>query len=401
MMRDDRLGMIDDLRAQIGRGHADAWGLPRQLALWSSGAAVATWAFHDIGGHRSRAEGLFGSLNQDARESLECLALVPLGLMLALALVSLWMTYGSFYKSAREVLVGGGTGLSTERGILVNQLLRGIGRGWIWWLVIGWWACALAAGGLTVAVAGALLRSTQSGWLIWLLVFVLAWLILRLEALLTTRRYSATSVESLPSSEEATRRMASWWADHPGDTSGMPWIYGYSGLTTDEVGEQFKQLGMSGPVGFTAKLFGFVVIVLIYSALPAPSVEAGGEGLISCLFVTLHDFAGAAEENLGLAIVGAVVLFALLPLSIVSAYARFMARHKFPSHAIREVISRETGYALRMPVYTLAALPVVGLGAAIVLWLSVVAANGLDSPLVGLIVLIVPGVLFIRAIGRI
>jgi hypothetical protein len=399
-MRGDRLGTADDLRSQIGRRHAEAWSLQRQLALWSSGAAVATWAFRDIGGHRSSSEGLFASLNQDARETLECLALVPLALMLALALLSLLTTYGSFYRSARDVLVGDGPGFSAERGVLVNQLLRQLGRGWMGWLVIGWWACALAAGGVTVAVGGALLRGTQSGWLIWALIFVLTWLILKLEALLTTRRYTETSVESLPSREEATRRMARWRADHPGDTSGMPWIYGFSGLTEDDVREEFKQLGMRGPVGFTAKVFGFVVIVLIYSALPAPSVETSGEGLIACLFVKIHDFAGVAEENLGLAMVGAVVLLGLLPLSVVFAYARFMVRYHFPPYAIRQVIRQETDYALRMPVLTLVALPVVCLGMVTVLWVSAAAANGLDSPLVGLIILTVPVVLFVRALAH-
>jgi hypothetical protein len=76
------------------------------------------------------------------------------------------MAWGAFYLAARQVLVGPERAyhISMERGTLVNTMIRGLRRGWMWWHGVGWWAVAVVAGGLTVVVAGALLRGTQSGW---------------------------------------------------------------------------------------------------------------------------------------------------------------------------------------------------------------------------------------------
>jgi hypothetical protein len=396
--RIDPFGVADSARLQIGRKHVEASRLALQLARWSSGAAVAVWALRNIGADGESSGGLFASLNQDARQGLECLSLLPVALPLVVVFLSLFMTYGAFYMSAREVLVGGGRTyrISAERGALVNRLMRSLGRGWLWWMSLGWWAVAVAAGGLAVAVTVALLRATQSGWLIWVAVVVLTWLILKSEGWLTARRYGAPIGATPPSSDVAKQRMEEWRAARPLDTSGMPWIYGYSGLTVEEVGTQFRELGSTGPVGFTSKLLGLVVIVLVYSALPAPTVDDfKGHGFIGCFFVETHNFAAVAEENLALSIVGALLLLGLLPISILYSYSMFMLRHRFPPGAITQVLLRETRFATLMPLVAVVGLTAVGVAMALLLWASAVSANASDSALTGLIVLAVPTTIFV------
>ncbi len=393
---------LDDFQLQIGRRHSECSQLALRLARWSSGAAVATWAFRNIGVDHG-GHGLFASLNQDAWEALACLARVPVALPLAILLLSLYMAYGSFYMSVREVLVGSENRyrISSDRGMLVNRLIRQFGHWWKRWLVFGWWISAVVAGGVTVAVTGVLLRSGLKGWLVWVLVAALVWLVLKLEMVVTTRPYVVSAPDQLPTRQEAEQRKTEWLALRPGDTSGMPWIYAHSGLTTVDVMAQFRQLGSSGPVGFTSKLLGFVIIVLIYSALPAPSVTRfRSDGLIGCFFVVAHDFAGVAEENLGLSIAAALILLILLPISLLLAYWRFMARHRFPPDAVSQVLRRESGYALRMPLYSTVMLGALGLVMALVLWASAAVANGWNSPLAGLIVLGVPSTMIVWLASR-
>jgi hypothetical protein len=382
----------DDLRRQIGKGHGDNSEPYLKLARWSAGAVVATWAFRDLGSHPD-GHGLFSSLNQNARDTLACLSLVPLFLPLVTMAFSLYMTYGSFYVSARRVLAPADNPyrVDLDRGIVINLLLRGMGRGWRWWLGTGWWIAAVAAGGATVALSGALLRGSQSGWLVWVLVAGGVYLILKIESLLTRRRYEIRTADDLPSPEQAQRRMVEWRAMRRYDTSGMPWIYGYSGLTSDEIRTEFTMLGLSGAVGFTSRIFQAVVVVIVYSALPAPSVARfHTDGLIGCLFVNLHGFAGVAEENLGVYMGAALVLLLLLPVFVLLAYLRFMLRHRFPREAIAQVLVRETPFAFIMPGLSVLTLGLGGIAIALALWASAAIANWWDSSLAGALVLVVP-----------
>jgi hypothetical protein len=85
----DPFALAHSARQQIGRQLAETSTGPLALARWSAGAAVATLALANIVGHGRPAEGLFASLNQDARDVLECLSRLPVMVPLAVVLVSL------------------------------------------------------------------------------------------------------------------------------------------------------------------------------------------------------------------------------------------------------------------------------------------------------------------------
>ena len=392
----------DDRRLLIGRKHAEFSEGARSLARWSAGAVVATWVFQDItishGGH-----GLFESLNTDTRVGLACLAQVPVVFPLILFAFALQLTYGSFYVSVRETLVGTDNpfGLSFERGMLVNSLMSSLPRTWRRWHVFGWWLVAGLAGTITTAIAGALLSTSWNPWLVWAMVAVVGWCVVKLEDALTARRYREV-IPMRPADRQAALRRAQEWQElRPGDTSAMPWIYAYSGLSTAEIEEEFSQLGASGPVGFTSNVLGLVMVVLLYSLLPAPDVSRfQSEGLTGCFFSIVHGFASVAEENLVPSMIAAAVLFILMPISVLIAYLRFMMRYHFPPAAMAEVLVRETPFAVRTPIYSIVMIAVLALVIALLMWVSAVVAVKWNSPLAGTAVLVLPTMIILWEIRR-
>jgi hypothetical protein len=389
--------------AVIGRAHGEAAQWARTLARWSAGVVVATWPLRDIDVAHT-GSGLFASLNADVREGLSCLAQIPIWLPAVLVFLALYNNYGAFYLAVRETLLGNGDRyrISGERGILVNSFIRELPTGWKRWHIFGWWIAAVAASAATTALAGLLLRTNGNAWLVWAPVGIVGWLVLTLESAITVRRYRAKIPPTPPDPEEAQHRAEEWRLMRPGDTSAMPLIYAHSGLTTDDVGDEFRKLGSSGPVGFTAKVLGLVIIVLIYSALPAPGMtQFRDDGLAGCLFSVVHGFAGVAEQNLGLSIVAGLILLALLPLSILYSYLRFMHRYHFPVQARVELLAREMGFALRSPIFTIIQLGILGLLFALLLWASAAVATKWDSPIAGTLVIAVPSFLFVFFLMRI
>src|SRR5215475_6424127 len=91
----------------IGRAHGEAAQWARNLARWSAGVVVATWALRDINLAHT-GSGLFASLNADAREGLSCLARIPFWLPAILVLLALYNNYGAFYLAVRETMLGKG-----------------------------------------------------------------------------------------------------------------------------------------------------------------------------------------------------------------------------------------------------------------------------------------------------
>ena len=389
-------------RTAIGRRHAEVSVAARRLARWSAGAAVATWAFAGLD-QRSSSGGLFASLNTDARTGLACLAQVPIWIPLVVFAFALQLNYGSFYTGVREALVSPDDPyrISGERGVLVNRLIKELPRGWRRWQVFGWWLTAGLAGAATVAVTGALLRNQGAEWLVWALVAVCAWVIAKLEVLMTTWRYREIIPPRPKDPEAALRRAREWRELRPGDTSAMPWIYAYSGLSTAEIEKEFAPLATSGPIGFTAKLLGLVAVVLFYSLLPAPDVShLAQHGLTGCLFDIVHGFAGVAEENFRLAAIGAVIVLILMPVSVLIAYLRFMVRYHFPPGAIAQVLTREARFALTMPAFSIILVGVMAPVIALLLWASAALADAWDSPVAGTVVLVVPTMVIVWTISR-
>lgn len=386
----------------IGRRHAELGEAALRIARWSAGAVVATRALRGIGtGHAGH--GLFTSLNADARSTLACLARVPLWLPLVLFGFALYLNNGAFYAAARQTLVGPANPyrVDLERGMVVNRLVRALPRGWRRWHVFGWWLLAAGAGAATVAVTGALLRTSWNPWLVWGLVLVAGWTFTGVESVLTERRYRRELSPTPPDRADGLRRAREWRELRPGDRSAMPWMYAYSGLSTEELEDEFRGIGMSGPTALTSKVLGLVIVVLVYSLLPAPDVSRfAGYGLTGCLFTTVHGFAGVAEENLGLSVVGAAVLLVLLPVSVLVSYLRFMVRYRFPPAAMAQVLVRETGFALRMPVYIVLPVGVLGAVIALLMWASAAVANAWNSPVAGTLVLTVPVAVIVWAVMR-
>jgi hypothetical protein len=380
----------------IGNKYAETAKVGLRLTRWSTGAFVATWAFHGVNTGTNAGDGLFASLNRDARDSLACLALVPAILPLLAMLASVVIVYGGLYTAAREVFVGPEDHplhLDPQRGVEVNLQMARLSRGWRMWMRWGWWLLAAAAGAVTVLVTGVLLRSSWPSWLVWTFTAASVWAVLQVETLVTSARYQENVADRLPKPEQITERRLEWEASHPFDLSAMPLIYAYSGLSTDEIEARFKKLGTSGMLALTAKVLGFVVIVLTYSQLPAPSVERfRADGLFGCFFANLHGFAGVAKENLGLSIVAGLVLLVLVPFSVLMAYRKFMVEYRFPFPVMGEVLRRESGFARRMWVYTVLGTTIMGVALALVLWLSAVVADHWNSPLGGAVVVTVPAV---------
>jgi hypothetical protein len=180
----------DHSRLLIGRRHAEVSQGARRTARWSAGAIVATWALRDLAMADS-GHGLFASLNADARTGLACLAQVPVVFPLILLVFALQLNYGSFYTGVRETLLGTQNqfSISGERGVLVNRLMRSFPLAWRLWHVFGWWLVASLAGAATVAIIGALLNMSWSGWLVWSLVAMSGWCVAKLEEVLTERQY--------------------------------------------------------------------------------------------------------------------------------------------------------------------------------------------------------------------
>jgi hypothetical protein len=285
--------------------------------------------------------------------------------------------------------------------VLVNQTMRQLPWAWRRWQVFGWWLVAGVAGAATVAVTGALLRWESNGWLVWVLVVVAGWLIGKVEDLLTVWRYRERIPRRPADQQEALRRAREWRELRPGDTSAMPWLYAYSGRTTEQLMEDFQGLGTSGPVGFTSKLLGLVTIVLFYSLLPAPDVSRfADEGLAGCFFGIVHGFAGVAQENLGLSIVGAVVLLVLMPVSVLVAYLRFTMRYHFPAAATAQVLVRESRFALVMPLFSIVMIAVFGFVIALLMWGSAATADAWDSPVAGTLLLTVPVILIVWRLSK-
>jgi hypothetical protein len=394
---------VDDLGLLIGRKHAQLSKGARSLARWSAGAFVATWIFRDIpishGG-----PGLFASLNTDARAGLACLAQVPLVFPLFLFVFALYLTHGSLYTSLRETLVGTENPfrISFERGMRVNSLMRSLPGPWRRWHVFGWWLVAGLAGMVTIAVTGALLSTSWNAWLVWAMVAVAVWCVVKFEDGLTARPYRQVTPQRPADRQAALRRAREWQELHPDDTSAVPLIYEHSGLSTAEIREEFSQLGTSGPVGFTSNLLRLVMVVLLYSLLPAPDVDRfQSEGVTGCFFTIVHGFASVAEENLMPSIIAAAVLLFLMPISVLVAYLRFMIRYRFPPAAMTQVLVRETPFALRMPIYLIVMAPVVTLIIALLMWASAVVAVRWNSPVAGTVVLVLPAAIFVWAIRRI
>jgi hypothetical protein len=393
----------DDAGLLIGRRHAELSQGARSLARWSAGAVVATWAFRDIAVSHG-GPGLFASLNTDARAGLACLAQVPLLFPLILFAFALYLTHGSLYTSVRETLVGAGDPfrINLERGILVNSLMNSIPGAWRRWHVFGWWLIAGLAGMVSIAITGALLSTSWSAWLVWALVAVAVWCVVKLEDALTARPYRQVTPQRPADPQAALRRAREWQELHPYDTSAMPWIYEHSGLSTAEIQEEFGKLGTSGPVGFTSKLLGLVLVVLIYSLLPAPDVgRFQSAGVTGCFFTIVHGFASVAEENLVPSIAAAAVLLVLMPVSVLIAYLRFMIRYRFPPDAMTQVLVRERGFAVRMPIYLVVMAVIIASLLALLMWGSAVVAVRWNSPVAGTLVLLLPVAIFVWAIRRI
>ncbi len=392
----------EDLRFLIGRKQVKVSQAARSLARWSVGAVVATRVFRNIkvpgGGH-----GLFVSLNNDARAGLACLAQVPVVFPLILFVFALYLNYGSLYVSVRQTLVGteNSFGINVERGVLVNSLMGGLPRWWRRWHIFGWWLVAGLSGAVTTAIASALLNTSWNAWLIWAMVVIAGWCVVKLEEALTVRRFQ--KIKSLQPAEQevALQRAKEWLQYHPGDTSAMPLIYIHSGLSTAEIQEEFSELGTSGLTGFTSKVLCLVIVVLFYALLPAPDVSRfQNEGLSGCFFSIVHGFAGVAEENLVPSIIAALVLLVLMPISFLIAYLRFMIRYHFPLGAMRQVLLRETPFAIRMRVYSILMISVLALVIALLMWGSAVVAVRWNSPVAGIILLLLPIGIIVWAIQR-
>jgi hypothetical protein len=273
---------------------------------------------------------------------------------------------------------------------------------WRRWHVFGWWLVAGLAGIVTIAITGALLSTSWNAWLVWAMVGVAVWSVVKLEDVLTARPYRQVISQRPADPQAALDRAREWQELHPYDTSAMPWIYEHSGLSTAEIQEEFSQLGTSGPVGFTSKLLGLVIVVLVYSLLPAPDVARfQSEGVTGCFFHIVHGFASVAEENLVPSIVAAAVLLVLMPVSVLIAYLRFMIRYRFPPEAMAQVLVRERGFAIRMPIYLVVMAVVIASLIALLMWASAAVAVRWNSPVAGTLVLVLPMAIFVWAIRRI
>jgi hypothetical protein len=178
-------------------------------------------------------------------------------------------------------------------------------------------------------------------------------------------------------------------------------IYAHSGLSTAELEEEFFQLGTSGPLGFTSTVWGLVMVVLLYSLLPAPDVSRfQSDGLTGCFFSIVHGFAGVAEENLVRSIIAAAVLLVLMPISVLIAYLRFMIRYRFPPTAVAQVLVREAPFAVRAPIYSIVMIAVMASVIALLMWGSAVVAVRWNSPVAGTVVLALPTTILVWAIRR-
>jgi hypothetical protein len=280
--------------------------------------------------------------------------------------------------------------------------MRSLPAAWRRWHVFGWWLVAGLAGMVTIAITGVLLSTSWRAWLVWALVAVVVWWVVKLEDVLTARRYRQDIPQGPADRQAALDRAREWQELHPYDTSAMPLIYEHSGLSGAEIREEFSQMSTSGPVGFTSNLLSLVIVVLVYSLLPAPDVARfQSEGVTGCFFHIVHGFASVAEENLVPSTVAVVVLLVLMPISVLLAYLRFMIRYRFPPEAMTQVLAREAGFAIRMRIYVVVMTAVIASLLALLMWGSAVVAVRWNSPAAGTAVLLLPVAVLVWAIRRI
>jgi hypothetical protein len=91
---------VTDLRGAIGREHKRDEST-RRLARWSAGVLLAGWVFTDIDRTASRGRGLFASLDDNVRDTLATLAVLPVAIPAAGLAVALFLSNGSFFRAAR------------------------------------------------------------------------------------------------------------------------------------------------------------------------------------------------------------------------------------------------------------------------------------------------------------
>jgi hypothetical protein len=246
----------------------------------------------------------------------------------------------------------------------------------------------------------------SSSLLVWALITVVGFTISACERRLIEQLYTPPTLEVQPPTQaDAVARFAAHQLLYPDQANtALPLLYAYSGLNVDEIAKRFVQLGASRSVTRAGRTALTVMVALLYPFIPAPDVKPlEMKGFIGCIYVNLYGFFRLTQENLMLAIVAAVVLLAVSPLAVQSAYLRFMREHRIPAKVQAEVIRREWGFAFRMIIYTMLSTIVNVLAVILLLLLSALTATWLDSPLAGVVVLVIPSALaasFLRLFSR-
>jgi WD40 repeat protein len=387
-----------DLRWRIGHEHKlSDW--PRRAARWSAGVLVAKWAFGGIAATGVGAHGLFASLDQNVRDWLATVAMVPIVWPLCGLLFSLFLLNGYFVRAARLTFEGpyGAYRIDIARNARIARQARALGPGWRWWLIAGWWAMAAIAGAATTVVAGALLRNIGSAWLAWFLVLVAGWLISRAETAVTVGRYPERAV--VPTGQQVDSAMVEWLVNktlglrpsQPG--YGMALLQAFSGRDSAGIREDLTaRIGKGGPFVWAGRWLGAGVAVLIYGMLPAPSVERfRDDGWIGRSFVNLQGVSSVAHDNLGAALAVGGVALALTPLAYFVSYLRFMHAYRFPRPIVRTVMRRFAPVFVMGPIFWLPAFLAGGVLFALVAWLGAAVAVHWNSPVLGAAALLLSG----------
>jgi hypothetical protein len=394
-----------DLRGAIGREHKRDEAT-RRLARWSAGVLLAGWVFTDIDETASNGRGLFASLDDNVRDTLATLAVLPVAIPVAGLAVALFLSNGSFFRSAREVLAGPERAYTIDinRGRYLRRRTAELGLAWRRWLIGGWWLVAVAAGLATTAVTGALLRGLSGAWLAWVLVLGAAWLMTKVDAALTTGRYPDRPVA--PSPAEVDAALAEWAVSsllrlRPSiPPYGAALMQAYTGRSSAEIAAYvYETGGRGGPVVWMQRWLVVGFTVIIYSVLPAPSVaHFHDDGWWGRAFVNLHGVAGVAQDNLGTALALGGAAFALVPLTLAAIYARFLVAYRVPRPVIVRVLMEFRSDILRAPLYVGPSVIAGALSLALLLWLAAVVADKTGSAVLGFVALVVPGFLFGTAV---
>jgi TPR repeat protein len=387
-----------ELRRRIGFAHREG-DRGRRLARWSGAALAARWALTNIDTAPTGRPSLATSLNEAARGSLATIAAAPLFLPLAGLAVALLLTHGSFFRAGRLILADPHFTYKMDfhRSQMVVARTAEAGRGWRRWLILGWWAVAVAAGALVAVLTGTLLRQVGNQWLCWALVFAVTVAVARLDALITVDRYQER-VERATSDERTAELVKLHIRSHLNTRRvrpqvGLEFLRIYSGRSRADVATELGDLLTSrGPVAWVVQWLVLALTVILYGLVQAPSVDRfASDGWLGRSFASFHDLAGVARDNLGAALVIGGVGLVLTPVALALAYRRLMAKYGIDRAKRYDLLRRLAPGLALSPVVLLPDLAVSAVTLAAVLWLSAVVAVGTSSPVLGIATLLVAG----------